>query len=87
MAGLACVSSRAAPREPHRVTPRAPRRSPAPASPPPALAIRVSKQHGDTEAGIEEAIAFLEVRGSLLALIHVLCGRPPRVYMLPVNRV
>ena len=39
----------------------APCRSPSPVSPSAALAIRVSKQHGDTEAGIEEAIAFLEV--------------------------
>jgi len=31
-----------------------------------ALAIRVSKQHGDTEAGIEEAIAFLEGVGTKL---------------------
>jgi len=31
-----------------------------------ALAIRVSKQHGDTEAGIEEAIAFLEAVGTKL---------------------
>ena len=28
---------------------------------PAALSIRVSKQHGDSEAGIDEAITFLEV--------------------------
>jgi len=33
-----------------------------------ALAIKVSKQHGDAEPGIEEAIKFLEVR--ILNLLH-----------------